>query len=105
VGFATVGSIANLLVASGALWLSQRGTDPRHAAYLQLVGFVHGAWGAAQLLPLVPFRVGTEMSVRLPPPLRFAHALASTVLAINVTASAALVLKSPLLFAAAGLAA
>jgi len=76
-GFALIGSFANLLVAVTALALLHSGLPASAAPLLKLMAAGHTVWGVAQLLPIVPFRAGALLSTRLPGSMRFSHAAAS----------------------------
>jgi hypothetical protein len=77
--FTVMGSIANGLLALGALSIVHHGVGADAAPVLHLFAVTHGAWGIAQLLPFTPFHVGAAISQRLAPATRFAHAAASAV--------------------------
>jgi len=82
------------LLAAGALqreWLSRLLTES---------GRLHVLWGAAHLLPLVPFKLGTLLSQQLVAAARFKHALVSVAFAIAASVSLTARLASPLLFVA-----
>jgi hypothetical protein len=85
-GFALLGSFANLCVAVTLLALLHSGLPPSAAPLLELMVAAHAVWGVAHLLPIVPFRAGAWLSSQLPESLRFPHAAASlaflTVLAL-----------------------
>jgi hypothetical protein len=95
-----LGSAASLgfgglqLLAAGALeryWLSRLLADS---------GRLHVLWGAAHLLPLVPFKLGTLLSQQLVAAARLKHALVSVAFAVAASVSLAARLASPLLFVA-----
>ena len=97
-GFALVGSFANLVVAIIALALLRSGLLSSAASFLRVLALGHAFWGIAQLLPALPFRAGVLLSKRLPESMRFAHALASIALLVVLGAGAASRLKAPLPF-------
>jgi hypothetical protein len=76
-GFAFVGTFANLVVAIIALALLRSGLLLSAAPVLRVLAMGHAFWGVAQVLPVLPFRAGALLSQRLPESTRFAHSLAS----------------------------
>jgi hypothetical protein len=63
-------------------------------------GRLHVLWGAAHLLPLVPFKLGTLLSQQLVTATRLKHALVSVAFALAASVSLAARLASPLVFVA-----
>jgi len=97
VGFALVGSLANVLCALALCATSRHLHTPAWALALRNLGTAHAIWGIAQALPLVPFRAGSELARRLSPSLRSAHAIASGGLAIGAVFAIFNLPQSPLL--------
>jgi len=84
--FLTAGSHANLAFAL-LLGLVRRGVAPGLASsVLSVLVFSHAAWGAIQLVPLIPFRAGRALGAQLRPSRRFAHAAASVAILVAVLA-------------------
>jgi hypothetical protein len=100
VGFALVGSLANLLCALALHAASWHLHTPAWGIALRNLGTAHAIWGIAQALPLIPFRAGTELARRLPPSLRSGHAIASGGLAIGAVFAIFSLPQSPLLLLA-----
>jgi hypothetical protein len=73
------GSVANGLLALGAVAIVRRGVGADVAPVLRLFALTNGTWSVAQLLPLPSFHVGSVLSKRLTPTLRFAQAASSAV--------------------------
>jgi hypothetical protein len=97
-GFALVGSFANLVVALIALALLRSGLLLSAASILRVLAVGHAFWGIAQLLPALPFRAGVLLSKHLPESMRFAHALASVAFLIVLGLGTVNQLKAPLPF-------
>jgi tetratricopeptide (TPR) repeat protein len=77
VAFYAVGSLANLLVASLLLLISNGAAANSPLNLLHMWGLWHGCWGLIQGIPLVPLRAGEIVHGILQPGLRMAHAGAS----------------------------
>jgi hypothetical protein len=94
---ATVGSLANALVALLLFIFAQRTHDPSWATELRELSVGHALWAAAQALPLAPFRLGAELARHLSPSLRRTHAIASGGLAVGLVVAIFRLPKLPLL--------
>jgi hypothetical protein len=94
---ATVGSLANALLALLLLNFAQRAHDPSWATELRELSVGHALWAAAQALPLAPFRLGAELARHLSPSLRRTHAIASGGLAVGLIVAVFTLPKLPLL--------
>lgn len=95
-----VGSLCNMLVALVAFGLMRLGISGQASAIVHALALSHALWGLAQILPFVPFRAGIAVSTRVTPAQRFAHAAASTIVALGAGAwvdAAKLYELSPLL--------
>ncbi|HVW26355.1 MAG TPA: hypothetical protein VHC69_13390 [Polyangiaceae bacterium] len=82
--FTVIGSTGNALLALLPLGIVHHGVGAGAVPALRLLVVSHACWGVAQLLPITPFHVGTRLSARLKPAVRFAHAAASAVLVLAV---------------------
>ena len=71
------GSLANGLFALACMPLARQAFAAALGPLLGALTLSHAVWGAIQLLPVVPTRLGTAIASRLSPSLRFAHASAS----------------------------
>ncbi|HEY0468471.1 MAG TPA: hypothetical protein VGC79_29950, partial [Polyangiaceae bacterium] len=98
--FTLIASLANVALGFGLQLASQRIHHPAFGLALHELGTGHLVWGIAQALPLLPFRAGSELARRLPPPLRSGHAIASGGLAIGAVFASFNLPKSPMLFLA-----
>jgi len=58
------GPVTNLVLGAVMLLVSRHLAAPTEA-YVRTLALWHGAWGAAQLLPLVPFRLGNALVMRV----------------------------------------
>ncbi|HEY1537422.1 MAG TPA: hypothetical protein VGF76_25550 [Polyangiaceae bacterium] len=96
-GLASIGSVANVLVAVVLGTTAQRAHEPALATFLHQAAFGHAIWGIAQALPLAPFRLGAELARHLPPSLRRTHAIASGGLAVGAVVAIFNLPKIPLL--------
>jgi hypothetical protein len=76
--FATVGSIANVLLAIAVTRLCKE-VSGRALAPLQMLAGCQAAWGLGQACPLIPFRTGLAVARSLRPELRFVQASLSVV--------------------------
>jgi len=98
--FTIIGSLANVAIAAVLMVASRRVHAPGFSLALRELGNGHAIWGIAQVMPLLPFRAGSELARRLPPHLRSGHAIASGGLAIGAVFAIFNLPKSPLLFLA-----
>jgi hypothetical protein len=71
------GSLANGLFAVASMLLARQAFAAALGPLLGALTLPHAVWGAVQLLPVVPTRLGAAIASRLSPSLRFAHASAS----------------------------
>jgi hypothetical protein len=86
VAHAIIGSVANLLVAVGALVVSELGASAVAGLELRDLAIAHAAWGLAQALPVIPFRAGTALSRTAGPSLRLAAAAGCVLLLVAANA-------------------
>jgi hypothetical protein len=78
VAFSAVGSFTNLLTALVLNEIALHARPGPALAPILAAAVAHAAWGIAQVLPLLPFTVGHALVAGARPPLRFAHAAASS---------------------------
>jgi hypothetical protein len=77
--FELAGPLGNFMVALAAFALRQHAVASPHAPLLMALALSHAAWGAVQVLPVLPFRFGRAVSRLLTPSQRVLHAAASAV--------------------------
>lgn len=79
-----LGTLLNGVAAALLLSLARSvGGHGRLASLLQIAGTILAAWGAAQVLPVLPFQLGSLLALRLPPRVRLALCTASLALVVS----------------------